>query len=91
MFVFKAPGLYNGEYVQFHLARVFENTAEEAVYLAVTDDSNILAVGYKDGTVRLHGLQKYKNLNVYSFSSHSDVIKCVAFEVKSLDLISVSR
>lgn len=91
VFVFKAPGLYNGEYVQFHLARVYGNTAEEAVYLAISDDSSILAVGYRDGSVRLHGIQKYRNFFVYSFSSHSDSIKCVAFETKSLDLISVSR
>ncbi|KAI5703772.1 hypothetical protein M8J75_015985 [Diaphorina citri] len=91
VFVFKSPGLYNGEYVQFHLARVYENTAEEAIYLAVSDDSNILAVGYKDGSVRLHGIQKFRNFFVYSFSSHSDCIRCIAFESKSLDLISVSR
>ncbi|KAL1459539.1 hypothetical protein WDU94_011510 [Cyamophila willieti] len=91
VFVFKAPGLYNGEYVQFHLARVYENTAEEAVHLTISDDSNIIAVGYRDGSVRLHGIKKFKNFFIYSFSSHSDSIKCLAFEVKSLDLISVSR
>uniref|UniRef100_A0A8D8ZYI4 Periodic tryptophan protein 2 homolog n=2 Tax=Cacopsylla melanoneura TaxID=428564 RepID=A0A8D8ZYI4_9HEMI len=91
VFVFKAPGLYNGEYVQFHLARVYENTAEEAVHLAISDDSNIIAVGYRDGSVRLHGINKFKNFFIYSFSSHSDSIKCLAFEAKSLDLISVSR
>ncbi|XP_017305246.1 periodic tryptophan protein 2 homolog [Diaphorina citri] len=91
VFVFKSPGLYNGEYVQFHLARVYENTAEEAIYLAVSDDSNILAVGYKDGSVRLHGIQKFRNFFVYSFSSHSDCIRCIVFESKSLDLTSVSR
>ncbi|XP_021930925.1 periodic tryptophan protein 2 homolog isoform X2 [Zootermopsis nevadensis] len=91
VFVFKAPGLYSGEFNPFIMERVFHGSFDETTCMDWSSDSRVLAVGSKDMTTKLYSLEKLANFKTYSLGSHTDSVVACFFEKGSLDLTTVSR
>ncbi|KAJ9599045.1 hypothetical protein L9F63_010502, partial [Diploptera punctata] len=91
VFVFKAPGAYSGEFNPFIMERVFHGSFDETTCLDWSSDSKVLAVGSKDMSTKLYGMEKFANFRTYSLGSHTDSIVGCFFEKNSLDLTTVSR
>lgn len=89
-FVFKVPGSFLYEFKGFEIMRVFHHAHDCTVCLDWTSDSNILAVGSKDMTVRLHAIKRIPNFRTYCLSSHREEIVACFFEKNSLDVTSIS-
>lgn len=89
--IYKAPGLHLGEYNPFILERSFYGPYDETTIADWTSDSNVIAVGSKDTTVRIYAVPKLKNFRICMLGAHADVIVGVYFEDNSLDIITVSR
>ena len=91
VFIFSAPGLQSGNYNPFVMERVFHSATDETTCLQWSFDSQILAVGSKDMSVKLYSLTKWMNFKHYTFGGHSDVIVGCFFEKNSYDISTISR
>lgn len=86
-----APCTYTGEFRSFVMKRVFKKAHDDVTYVDWSTCSKLIAVGSKDTTTKIYTVDYLDNINMYSLSGHTDKIVGVFFELKSLDLITVSR
>lgn len=64
MFVFRAPGVFTGQYNAFVMERVYHGAFDETTCVDWSSDSKILAVGSKDASTKLYPLEKYAQASV---------------------------
>lgn len=91
VFIFKAPGPFSGDYNAFVMERVFKGAFDETTCIDWSFDSKLLAVGSKDTSVRIYPIEKIRNFNIYSLTSHTDSIVSCFFEALNLHLTTISR
>ncbi|CAH2063821.1 unnamed protein product, partial [Iphiclides podalirius] len=91
VFIMTAPCTFTGEFRSFVMKRVFKKAYDDVTCIDWSTCSKLLAVGSKDTTTKIYTVDYLDNINMYSLSGHTDKVVGVFFEMKSLDLITVSR
>ncbi|XP_058829710.1 periodic tryptophan protein 2 homolog [Topomyia yanbarensis] len=89
--VFRAPGELGGTYNSFVVQRAFEIAYDETTFIDWACNSRILAVGSKDNSVRIQGVEYLNNFRPFILGGHRDAIVGCFFEEKSLDVNTVSK
>lgn len=89
MLVFYAPGK-NINFNPFQLLRMFYGAYEDNVCIDWSTDSRVICAGSKDMSVRIYGIERFKNLFIYTLTGHGDGIVGTFFLKNSLDLYSVA-
>ncbi|XP_058465461.1 periodic tryptophan protein 2 homolog [Malaya genurostris] len=89
--VFRAPGELSGTYNSFVVQRAFEIAYDETVFIDWACNSKILAVGSKDNSVRVQGVEYLNNFRPFILGGHRDSIVGCFFEEKTLDVNTVSK
>lgn len=74
----------------FQLLRMFYGAYEDNVCIDWTTDSKAICTGSKDMSVRVYGVERFKNLVVYTLTGHGDAVVGTFFLKDSLDLYSVA-
>jgi periodic tryptophan protein 2 len=83
--LYHAPGRTK-EFNPFLLQRTFYGAYDENVCLDWTSDSQVLIVGSKDMSSRIHACDFFKNWTVYALGGHSESIVGCFFEKDSLNV-----
>lgn len=89
--VFRAPGELSGTYNSFVIQRAFEIAYDETTFIDWACNSKILAVGSKDNSVRVQGVEFLNNFRPFILGGHRDGIVGCFFEEKTLDVNTVSK
>ncbi|XP_034195473.2 periodic tryptophan protein 2 homolog [Osmia lignaria lignaria] len=91
VFIFNAPNLYSCEYNPFIMEHVFLGAVDDTTCIDWSYDSKLIAVGSKDMTTKIYGIEKFANFRYISLGSHSDAIVACFFEKKTYDLSTICR
>ncbi|XP_012140709.1 periodic tryptophan protein 2 homolog isoform X2 [Megachile rotundata] len=91
VFIFNAPNLYSCEYNPFIMEHVFARAVADTTCIDWSYDSKLIAVGSKDMSIKVYGIEKFENFRSLSLGSHSHVIVACFFEKKSYDLSTISK
>uniref|UniRef100_A0A8D8G919 Periodic tryptophan protein 2 homolog n=1 Tax=Culex pipiens TaxID=7175 RepID=A0A8D8G919_CULPI len=89
--VFRAPGELSGTYNAFVVQRAFEIAYDETVFVDWACNSKIMAIGSKDNSVRVQGVEFLNNFRPFILGGHRDAIVGCFFEEKTLDVNTVSK
>ncbi|XP_062558413.1 periodic tryptophan protein 2 homolog [Armigeres subalbatus] len=89
--VFRAPGELSGTYNSFVLQRAFEIAYDETTFIDWACNSKIVAVGSKDNSVRLQGVEFLSNFRPFILGGHRDAVVGCFFEEKTLDVNTISK
>lgn len=89
--VFRAPGQLNGTYNSFEVQRAFEIAYDDTTFVDWACNSNVIAVGSKDNSVRVQGVVYLNNFRPFILGGHRDGIVGCFFEKNSLDVNTVSK
>lgn len=89
--VFRTPGELSGTFNSFVIQRAFEIAYDETTFIDWSCNSKILAVGSKDNTVRVQGVEFLDNFRPFILGGHRDSIVGCFFEEKSLDVNTISK
>ncbi|XP_055594571.1 periodic tryptophan protein 2 homolog [Uranotaenia lowii] len=89
--IFRAPGELSGTYNGFVIQRAFEIAYDETTFIDWACNSKILAVGSKDNSVRVQGVEFLNNFRPFILGGHRDTIVGCFFEEKNLDCNTISR
>uniref|UniRef100_A0A0P6JRM8 Putative wd40-repeat-containing subunit of the 18s rrna processing complex n=1 Tax=Aedes aegypti TaxID=7159 RepID=A0A0P6JRM8_AEDAE len=89
--VFRAPGELSGTYNSFVVQRAFEIAYDETTFIDWACNSKILAVGSKDNSVRVQGVEFLRNFRPFILGGHRDAIVGCFFEETTLDVNTVSK
>ncbi|EDW09717.1 periodic tryptophan protein 2 homolog [Drosophila mojavensis] len=89
--IFCSPGEITGEYNPFVLKRSFIGGYDDITWLDWSSDSKLLAIGCRDSSTKICGINHMLNFRTYNLSGHTDAIVSCFFELNSLHLNTVSR
>ncbi|EDW85819.1 uncharacterized protein Dwil_GK22940 [Drosophila willistoni] len=89
--IFCSPGEITGEYNPFVLKRSFIGGYDDITWLDWSTDSKLLAIGCRDSSTKICGINYMKNFRTYNISGHTDAIVACFFEANSFHLNTISR
>lgn len=90
VYVFRTPGEYLGEFNPFVIERVFQGHYDDITSITWSNDSRILGIGSKDGSVKVFALPMLQRFRVCTLGSHSYPIVAAFFDDSSLDITTLS-